>query len=305
MEYAVNYSTELVELLNDGAVAIDRFKCPAWLPIIAEAQQIRSVYVHFPLRIGTGRGDALDLETGKTPDWAKIDKILADTNTPFVNLHMALERDDFPIVDAGTPQSEIIARVIDWFLRDLEPVLQRYGPQKVIIENEYPYKAGRLVYASYPEVINSLIAETGAGFLLDLSHARIAADTLGMDEKIYIRALPTEHIRELHLTGIHRMDEGWLKLAEERNAQLAAIVADRLGERQDHLPFTAADWEMTEWALEQIAAGKWGSPKIAAMECGGVGDLFKAITFPEALAADIPRLGKLIQRASLPETSLT
>ena len=59
------------------------------------------------------------------------------------------------------------------------------------------------------------------------------------------------------------------------------------------MPFTEEDWEITEWAIGQINAGKWGHPWVASIECGGVEGMFHAVTFPDALEKDTRRLWAL------------
>jgi len=68
------------------------------------------------------------------------------------------------------------------------------------------------------------------------------------------------------------------------------------------LPFIDADWEFTAWSLDQIARGRWGHPWIIAMEYGGTGPLWEALTDPDILAADIPRLAAMVHACRVPET---
>ena len=77
MKLAVNYSTATAGLLAGGEVAFDYFKCPAWPDLIATAEALRPVNVHFPLLVGAGHGDAVDGETGELPDWGRFEAILA------------------------------------------------------------------------------------------------------------------------------------------------------------------------------------------------------------------------------------
>jgi uncharacterized protein len=117
------------------------------------------------------------------------------------------------------------------------------------------------------------VDESGCGLLLDLSHARIAALQLGVDERDYINSLPVDRLRELHITGLRFTDEdGWY----------------------DHSPMRAEDWVATQWAIEQIQAGHWAHPWAVALEYGGIGAFFKERSRNDVLAVDIPRLYELI-----------
>lgn len=54
MKFAVNYSTEGAELLRQGQIELDLFKCPAWPDLLPEARALRLAHVHFPLIVGSG-----------------------------------------------------------------------------------------------------------------------------------------------------------------------------------------------------------------------------------------------------------
>ena len=88
MRFAVHYSRPAADLVDAGAIAPDFFKCPAWPDLIATVQANYPIYVHFPLRVGSGIGDAIDTETHQPAGWKKIETLLTQTDTPFVNLHL-------------------------------------------------------------------------------------------------------------------------------------------------------------------------------------------------------------------------
>ena len=54
IKLAVNYSDATADLLRRGHVDFDYFKTPAWPDLIATAQALRPVNVHFPLLVGYG-----------------------------------------------------------------------------------------------------------------------------------------------------------------------------------------------------------------------------------------------------------
>jgi hypothetical protein len=111
MNFAVNYSHEAAELLRAGQIEIDYFKCAAWQEMIAAAQELCPVYVHFPLVVGQGNGDAIDSETNQVADWRKIEKLLTQTKTPFVNVHLAPKTKDYPNIPADTSDPEHVEMV--------------------------------------------------------------------------------------------------------------------------------------------------------------------------------------------------
>ena len=153
---------------------------------------------------------------------------------------------------------------------DLEPALRRFGSDAVIVENLI-YRGedrGLLRAGVMPEVLSDLVDGTGCGFLLDVSHARITAATLGLDPWRYLDSLPVHALRELHVTGVHVID----------------------GSLRDHLPFQATDWEFLDGVVARVLAGAWPTPGIVAFEYGGVGPVFEWRSDADVLAEQLPRM---------------
>lgn len=67
MELAINYSPQAAGLLAGGAISIERFKCSPWPDLIAEAADVRPVYVHFDLRDHRG----LTADDWPSLEWAR------------------------------------------------------------------------------------------------------------------------------------------------------------------------------------------------------------------------------------------
>ncbi len=259
MEFALNYSPQAVDLLAQGRIALDRFKCPAWDDVIAAAQETRPPYVHLPLRVGTGIGDAIDTEKKQPADWRRMESLLAQTGTPYVNLHLLPLVSDFPDLPEATDDPIHVERMLEAALRDVEAVVRRFGADKVIVESDY-YHEGHYFRAScQPDFIRRVIEAAGCGFLLDISHARLAARSLDMETHAYFDGLPLDRIREVHLTGIQYFDERWA--ARLRGAGIAPeVIADFAGRWIDHLPITEDDWTFFEWAFAQLRRRRVGAP---------------------------------------------
>lgn len=273
MQFALNYSPQAGELLQAGAIQIDRFKCPNWPDLVQDAQALAPVYIHFDLLAGRGRLELVD--------WNAIERTMIATETPYVNLHLAALVGDLPDIqgDPLTPSQR--ERVIDRMRADVQLVVQRFGGDRVIVEN-IPYLDAedsimhrRLLRACVePEVISAILDEANCGLLFDLSHACITADTLGMDARAYIEALPLHRMRELHVTGIEMLD----------------------GRLEDHLAMTEQDWEMLDWFMGKIAAGEAAEPWMVAFEYGGITKIFDWRSKPEVIASQVPRLYSMVHR---------
>jgi hypothetical protein len=216
--------------------------------------------VHFPLDAGS--------TSGRPATFARADAMARQTDTPYVNLHLVTYQRDFPAGDT--------AAVIDQMLADVAAAVAVAGRERVILEN-IPYYApgGEYHRASVePEVIGRVVRESGCSFLLDISHARIAAHYLGVDEHEYVDQLPIDRLAELHITGVR-----------QHKARLA-----------DHMEMQDADWRWAKRAMQRIRAGDWATPWTVALEYGGVGEPFKWRTEKRVLAEQVPRLYEMVKQ---------
>jgi hypothetical protein len=182
--------------------------------------------------------------------------------------------------------------VVDATLRDLEPLILRFGAQQVIVENcigDY----GRLLLSVLPEFFHTLLDETGCGFLFDQSHARLAARKLGLDQRAYTSALPMHRLREVHITGLQVIEGRWLErlLAAGDTDGIARTMA---GQTLDHFPMLPDDWTELAWAMDNIHNAVWATPWVVAYEYGGVGGFFQAVTDSEILREQVPHMAGLI-----------
>jgi uncharacterized protein (UPF0276 family) len=241
-----------------------------------------------------GIGDAIDMETHEPADWTRIERLLEQIHTPWVNVHVAPTPQDYPDIPVDSADPAHVARLTENIIRDVSAIVSRFGADRVIIENVFDY-AGEHLYAGFsPSVLRRVIAETGCGFLLDLSHAYLAAHHLGQDPYAYTQALPTAYTREIHVSGNQRIEGKWLTRMREAGVNDATAQKFR-GHLLDHLPMTAADWEFVSWAMAQVHNGIWRTPEIVAFEYGGIGPVFQAFTNTETLAEQVPRLYQLVK----------
>ena len=293
MEFAVNYSPPLAELVKQGQVRIDRYKCPAWPDLLAEAKQSLPIYIHFALGVGDGSGMPYDSETKGPADLDRIAGLLESSGTPLVNTHLIAPARSYPEIPMDSREPRHIRQVVDTTLRDLEPLLKRFGPERVTMENvidEY----GWLTASVLPEAFHQVLDESGCGFLFDLSHARLAARNLGLAERDYINALPLDRLREMHVTGLEMLDGELLALVQKAGDPYN-LAASMTGRFIDHVAMSECDWPELAWAMECIHSGAWATPWVVAFEYGGVGPFWEDLTRPETYLAQIPRMSNIIK----------
>ncbi len=271
MQFAIQYSPETVQLIDDGQIIVDLIKCPDWENLVATAQKTRPVYVHFPLMAGRGT---------ESIDWASIEKFLKTTNTRFVNMHLGPNTHDFPGMVLEATDTIWREQIVERMLLDIEVVRTRFGVDKVILENvphdpSPRYAIPRLAYDS--DVIREVVYESGCGFLLDTAHAHIASIYLDQDPISYLSRMPGDKIRELHITGI--------------------VYDDEQQRWHDHFQLSENDWALAEYTFDQIRNNTWTQPEVVAFEYGGVGDKFAWRSETAVIAHDAPRIYNLMQRA--------
>lgn len=241
---AINYSEAAAELASLGRLPVDCFKCPPWPKLIDEARRILPVYVHWDFLAGRGNLD----DTA----FASVDRWLGRDQTAAVNTHLA------PAIDPEIAVTE--SHVRDARARieaDLSALCDRYSPGRVLLENvPWERRADFDIpsFAAGPEEMTRWVDHFGVGLLLDLAHARFAAEELGRDASEWVGAHPVGRLRELHTTGL-----GY----------------DAGGRRRDHSPWETEDVELLLEALDRIARAEWPTPRVIALEYGGVGPTYE------------------------------
>ncbi len=245
VQVAVNYSPEAAGLLRADAISFDRWKCSLWPELVSGARGTR-----LPLYLHAGSG------TGAGGDLDQIAALVADTATPYVNLHLAPRRTDYPGIPVGSSNPVHLDEILEKTGRDIVPVSDRFGPDRVIVEN-LPYRGPdgvRLRLGAEPVFVHRVCKEGGCGFLLDIAHARTAAYHLGLDHREYLSSLPVHRLRELHVSGVDRDENGRLR---------------------EHMPLSEDDWDLLAWCLGEIRRGHWARPWIESLEYGGIGPLME------------------------------
>ena len=261
MKLAVNYSAPLIRLLNEGLVKIDLIKCPDWDGMLQEARPYGPITIHFDLEVGLGHTLRVDLD--------RIARLKEETKTPHVNTHLVTPKTFNP------DHQEDIRNVNNLWRDELHFMIDKFGGKSVALEH-YPFTCNNphIAYAADSRVFSNVIRDTGCQLLLDLAHARITADTLGLDVRTYIQSLPLEKLVEIHITG----------------------TRPHGGVLTDHFELDEQDWELLNWALQEIRIGAWPKPDIIAFEYGGVGSAFAWRNKYKHLKTQVPKLYELVHQ---------
>jgi uncharacterized protein (UPF0276 family) len=253
------------ELIREGSIQVDRIKCAEWPDMIAAAKPLAPVYVHFRLLAGQGRLTEAQLDN--------IAKMREETDTPFINTHIAPR-----ISDVSAPND--FNAVYDVVVRDITQLVDRFGADYVIAEN-IPYPEGdsnepKVFLGSDAAFIHRVIEDTGVGLLLDIGHAKRTAEHLAFSPILHIEQLPVHRLREVHITGLGYKPNG---------------------QRTDHMPMREDDWELLQWALDNIREGNWAKPWSVSCEYGGLGAPFKWRSEKAVIAREAPRMWQMVHTA--------
>jgi hypothetical protein len=261
VQLAVNYSPQAAELLRAGRIEFDLFKSPPWPELTEPAGERKPNHIHSEIS-----SDTLEPDPVKA---AALEPWLGHEGTRHMNTHLVVLGGPGP-----DDESEDALQAAAEFGIAHVRALQAMTSAPVIMENTVPsaIAGGNRRAGVHPEVFRRILAETGCGLLLDTAHARLTAIGLGLDVRTYLEALPIEDVRELHVTGVQEVN----------------------GNPRDSMPMTDEDWTLAEWVVGDLLPRRGARPWLCALEYGGVGPKFDWRSDPAVLAADLPRLRRLL-----------
>lgn len=269
MKVAVNYSEEAQRLFNSSLIDVDLFKCPDFsVSLIKNAMKSKSCYVHFGLNVGADQLNDVD--------WKTLKAMKNLTDTPYVNVHAVAFAKHYPDLDILTNKPIHINSIIDAVVNDIELVAKQVGIENIILENVICRGPGENMLRAItdPEVITEIVSRTGCGFLLDTAHAQMTSICLDLDVYEYISQLPVNKLKELHITGIQK---------------------DQNGRLRDSMPMTNSDWELASWSLRKIKDHEWHTPWVVSLEYGGVGPAFEWRSDEKVLYEQLPELYQMVK----------
>lgn len=146
----------------------------------------------------------------------------------------------------------------------------------LLLENCPYLRRDRIRLASEPEFISTVCELGDCDFLLDIAHAQCSAWSMGENIEDYIKAMPLERLREIHLAGVQEKEYGiW----------------------DTHTVLREGDYQLLEMVLKRAR------PEIITLEYGGMPEKlinwkgeFEAVSRndPGELAMMISRLRKII-----------
>lgn len=277
MKYGCNYSEPLMELLREEKIEIDYIKIGAFGPfldVIETASTYKPLLIH-----GFGWFEHAGAFIESEEQYAHMVERLTHFKVPYLGIHCASYAKDLQVHGLG--EHDDVSKVFkSIWLMHMSEVVKAYQanlPCPIVLENiDYNphYERGTTVpFVVVPKWISKLCEQTGAGFLLDLSHAKVSAYHLGMDVKAYLEQLPLEQLVEIHLSGTHL------------DSEMGIIdVHDQLMEE---------DYELFKWVLEKKM------PQVVTLEYGWPGEEYAWRTKKEAIVEQLVKIQAIVREVEL------
>ncbi|HOA21626.1 MAG TPA: DUF692 family protein [Anaerolineaceae bacterium] len=225
MQISVNHSQALLDLVRAGHISVDAVEWVDKLPV-SLIVETRELFPSLAFHLHPGRFHRTGAWLTQLRNYLEV-----CPQTPHISVHLA------PLpwlwTDATMRRGRLLPgpladASIRRFIREVK-WLQRNSNLPLILENMPALHPKRYLFESDPAVIGMVLEETNCAFLLDLAHARIAAEARGISPETYLAALPLEKTAQIHLAGVRAGRDGRLFDAHE--------------------PLTVEDYRLLEWTL--------------------------------------------------------
>jgi uncharacterized protein len=169
--------------------------------------------------------------------------------------------------DADLPRDRALERIVAR-VEQLGSAL----PVPILLENMSHWPADTRDLAADPGFITEVLAETGCDILLDLAHARVSGEILGLADEEYLLRLPLGRVVEVHVSGPRR--KGAI------NREGAMNRAPTL--RDAHEPMSEEDYSLLAWLLRRhrpqaVTLEYWKDPEEHAAQLKRLGEIVRGV----------------------------
>lgn len=127
---------------------------------------------------------------------------LAQTRAPWLSVHIGFSAATVGYEDGMRPTSPQLDRdeTLASMVRTASDLAGRLEVP-LLLENLDYQATGAYAHICEPAFVRELIEASGTYLLLDLAHAQVSADRLGVDATTYLAELPLDRVRQLHVSG--------------------------------------------------------------------------------------------------------
>lgn len=162
---------------------------------------------------------------------------LAQTRAPWLSVHIGFSAATVAYEDGMRPTSPTLDRdeTLATMVRTATDLAGRLEVP-LLLENLDYQSTGAYAHICEPAFVRELIEASGTYLLLDLAHAQVSADRLGVDVTAYLAGLPLDRVRQLHVSGPRLRDGVLVDAHEPLRDEDVRLVQEML-------------WATTPWAL--------------------------------------------------------
>lgn len=199
MDLAVNYSPALRTLVRQQDPALAGIHCievGGWMNP-EYIWRCRQELPHW--RFLYHAGEQVFAASNQTADLFHLTAALAGTQSPWLSVHLTFMANwRASLAVRGFTLPDLPVRVYaERFIRKANALQQAVGLPLLLENMALPPQAE-------PDWIKTALTETGSRLLLDLAHARIAAERLDLNVHAYLEQFPLDQVAEVHISGSRR-----------------------------------------------------------------------------------------------------
>jgi uncharacterized protein len=251
IQLGCNFSPELMNLLKNDKVDID------WIKLSNEelfnrqflsVDNLKPVLLHFIPRISS----SVYLDGW---DFNGINKLLSQCRSPHVAIHFRVEQDDYKMKFTREIFKVRVLELLKHISKNINVELLIENMPSYCLPLEYQFLAE-------PSFIKEVCEESGIGLLLDLAHLEISAWNYNEDKVNYLKKLPLNSVKEIHISGPRFIGSDY---------------------RDEHELMREEDLKLLETTL------LYTNPKIITLEYGAQGE-----EYIELIESEINRLRKYV-----------
>lgn len=238
IQLAANYSNALMSLIKTDEAPIDGIEVGPWFTL----QQIQALQKRFPEWPFHFHGGGQIARVGLIPGAIRQIRVYHhSTQSPWASMHLTMLRPGVFWLwqkfgwRLPPPNPD---KAVQRLLRQVKQLTRAIGAL-VILENMPVLPFDGYQFEADPDRIAYILEAIGCNFLLDISHAQVAASALKTDVYTYLNRLPLDRVVQIHISG-----------PRQKNGRLTDA----------HESLQKIDYELLEWTLARTR------PRILTLE---------------------------------------
>lgn len=136
---------------------------------------------------------------------------IEQTNPRWISLHLGwssqeVEPGDVERYEQTADGSHVLDKstLMETFVKNIEGIKKLFPGKEILLENldwapdRFTHGADR--FLEDPKFVRTVLEKTDTGMLLDLEHAYVTARNIGLELSEYLKMLPLERVKEIHLS---------------------------------------------------------------------------------------------------------